>query len=789
MKDSANKKEKENTRKPLSTSGKLLLCVLATALVAAIVYFAYYFIHYINYSGYKKYLTTPVYESAKEYAPLKEDKPEVPGMELVAESENLKLYTDTATGNVAVYDKRNQTVTYSNPLNADDDTVANTTNLNYLKSQLVVYYYNSAVKSGIYDSFSCSVQRKQYTYESIENGVRYIFRIGDLKNKDKTEGISFEIPLEYRLYDDCLEVNIPAGEIKEYGNGKIYRIQLLRYLGAPDDKTDGYFLVPNGSGSLIHFNNGKLGEANYSQYIYDIDPVSASYTTTENSTVARLALYGICEEKRSILATIEDSASLCVLTAGISGNYSQYNYAFPSFVLRTADNLKMFGNSSTDVFVLESDLINVDLKVRYSFLTDEYTGYNGLCAYYRNRLTDEGILAKKEESELPFYMDVITGVQETAHIMGAQYLKTAAATTFKEAEVISGDLKELGISNQVVNLQGWFNDGYYHNPIDRIHVESALGGKKGLASLNETVSNAGGRLYADAMVNKVPFTAKGYNYPAESSRYYGAGYAVSFGQTNPTTLSNNASLGYLETRYNFLSPKFLPRYMKAFSNRFAKLPVYGVSLRDMANTLSSDKKRTEIINREEALDINLGAFEMIKEKEIPILASEANDYSFAYVKDIINAPLEASDYYITDETVPFYEMLIHGCIDYSSPLINFCDSDRMNYLKLLMIETGAAPHYVFTYEESNMLKNTSLSRYYSTTYDVWKESAADMYLEVSDVLSSVTGAFMVEHETLEDGVKKVSYDNGVTIYVNYTDKDVTADGLTVPAGGYLKEGR
>ena len=35
-----------------------------------------------------------------------------------AENDYLKLYTDTATGYVAVYDKRDGNVTYSNPMNA-----------------------------------------------------------------------------------------------------------------------------------------------------------------------------------------------------------------------------------------------------------------------------------------------------------------------------------------------------------------------------------------------------------------------------------------------------------------------------------------------------------------------------------------------------------------------------------------------------------------------------------------------------------------------------------------------
>ena len=47
---------------------------------------------------------------------------------------------------------------------------------------------------------------------------------------------------------------------------------------------------------------------------------------------------------------------------------------------------------------------------------------------------------------------------------------------------------------------------------------------------------------------------------------------------------------------------------------------------------------------------------------------------------------------------------------------------------------------------------------------------------------------MVGHEILDNGVRKVTYDNGVTIYVNYSEEDLTADGKTVPALSYRLEG-
>ncbi|MCM1558891.1 MAG: DUF5696 domain-containing protein [Butyrivibrio sp.] len=781
MKSSKEKKIK----KPMSLKKKTVLALLCLAAVLVLAYLLYYFIHYTWYDKYKSYLSGYEYETGSPFTPRQEASGDVPGFVLVEENEYLKLYTDTATANVAVYDRRNGSITYANPLNADEDSVANKANINYLKSQFILQYYNADVKSNNLDSYSQSVAKGQFSAESITNGIRYIYQVGDL-----AEGqIHFDIPLEYRLNGDKLEVSVPVSGIGEYGGGYIYRIQLLRYMGAAHNTEEGYLVVPNGSGSLIRFNNGKTSAANYSQYVYDIDPMAANYTTIENTYSAKLPVFGICRTDRDLLVTVEDGATTAVITAGISGSYNDYNYAYPTFVLRNIDNLRMFGNSSTDVFVMEPDMYDINMKVSYSFPDETYQGYAGLANYYRDRLIAEGQLTPQTEGgDIPFYYDVIAGVKETAHFLGVQYLHTFVMTDFEDAEAMARELSEAGISNQVMNLQGWFNGGYYHDAADKIKVMGKLGGKSGLEKLNQTLADLGGRLYADVAFQQVTFADDGFNYNAESSRYYGAGFVASFGQVNPTTLRNTSGLDYMETRYDLLSPKFLPRYVGKFAKKIEKYELYGVSLRDLGNVLTSDKKRTELINREEALDVLQAQLDVLAGTGRKLMTNGANAYSFPYSTDIINVPIESNKYQIVDESIPFYEMVIHGCISYSTDLLNYQDEEDMTGVVLKMIEAGASPHYVFTWNESSRMKDTGLNRYYATTFDVWKGEAADIYSRVNEALKYVSGARMTGHEILENGVRKVTYDNGVTLYINYDDEALEADGMEIPAMSYRMEG-
>lgn len=868
------KDKKKKAKRKLGLLQKILLGVLGVVVLAVLIWFAYYMFHYYLYDDYKQYLNGYETEMGTDFHSLKDSSKDVDNMELVAENGNLKLYASPESGNVAVYDKRSGVTTYSNPVNADEDPIANNTNKNYLKSQFVINYYNAAKAMGTYDSYSMAVEKGQLQAQSIDNGVRFIYTLGDFstnttgivplyldKNKleeicgkidetaqtnmrryystedDKTgmlvlngvaqknvktikkitgyleeagfteedyeaqmelAGIevalplSFTIALEYRLSDDSIEVSVPSSMIEENGGGKLYRIRLLGYFGAAGADDEGYLVVPNGSGSLIYFNNGKSNVENYSQYIYDIDPLAADYTLLENTQKVRLPICGICKEDSDILMSVEDGATTAFFTASVAGSNTSYNYVNTTFVVRGYDLLSMFGSTGNeaDLPLLEKDMYDINYKVRYTFLDDEHKGYSGIANYYRERLINEGVLNEKTASgDIPFYYDIIGGVKETASFVGIRYLKVMAMTTYEEASDIALELKDKGIVYQVMNLQGWSNGGYYADVYDKITGLGKLGGKKDLESLNDTMESIGGRLYVDVPFQGVTSISKRYSGSFETSRYYGAGYVARFGAHNPATLRITSSLGYDENIYDLISPKFLKRYVDAFIKKFSRLDVGGIGLRDLGDEVHSDKKRTEFINREEALDIVKAQLDKLAGTGKNILINGGNDYSFKYATDIIDVPLRDNEFRIIDEEIPLYEMIIHGYINYAGGQLNFHDSADNTEITLRMIEYGASPRYVFTKESASEMKYTALNKFYATKYDNWCDEAVSVYNKVNEILKYVSGETVVKHEIRDSGVRAVTYSNGVVIYVNYTDYDVVEDGITIPAHGYQKGGK
>ncbi len=852
------------------SSHRKLWIVLAVAVVIVAAVAAWYLMRYKFNYAYRAYITEPeALETAAAYQPLAEEASSVPGYDLVAQNDTLKLYAKADTGEVAVYDLRNGSTVYSNPPDSDQDKKANKTNKNYLKSQFLLDYYNAGLTSSTYDSYSMSVSLGNLTAESIQNGVRFTYELGedaikyftpsmlpdarfqelheqlDTSTKGRmdkvyeqredgswwltesgkksardlaklsqefvklgvtkeeylaleaeagteiVESLGFTVVLEWRLKADGVECTVPAGQIQERGGGKVRRIQLLPYLGAAGTEETGYMVVPNGSGSLLYFNNGKSSASVYSQYIYGLDLVDSEYTQTQLTQMARLPIFGICREDSSVLVSIEKGATLCNITASVAGRNNSYNSIYPIFTLRNSELLSMFGSGdNTEMPVVEADYYHETITVRYTLLTAENKGYSGLANYYRARLINEGWLSEKTEGgAIPFYYDVIGGVKETAHFLGVQYLHVMPMTTFSQADEIAQQLNKAGVKHQVMNFQGWMNGGYYHDVPDKVKVLSQLGGKDALEELNASMVRMGGKLYADVAFQNVNILSKRYRTNEETSRYYGAGYVAQFGALNPATLRRTSGLGgYSELIYNLLSPKFLPRYVEGFLNATKDYQLTGISLRDLGDELHADKRRTEFINREEALMVVQAELENLRQSGRELMLSGGNQYALKGASHVLNAPLYATEYFILDESVPLYEMIVHGCVDYTGTALNNVASDNSRADLLHLVEYGASTHYIFTWENASKMKYTGMKRYFSTTFETWKDKAVEQYQYVNEALAPVSNAQMVEHVSLSDTLKRVAYSNGITLYINYGTQDAQADGYTVPAMDYLKVG-
>lgn len=855
--DEMNAKKRRKKRLIIIVVVALLVIISASALNIIFRYF--------KYDEYKKYEVKSKTEKGERFVAVNEDKPDVEGMVLVSENDNLKLYTNLETTEIAVYNKNDGSITYSNPQDRDTHTGTGI-NASNLSSTLAVTYYNKAGNVATINNYDMSIKNGQFETESIKDGIRYIYTLADedsiasivpyyisedglnkvmekssdydartvkgkyklengtyvlndsakkskvgmeklnkifekagyteedyakdMEGHEEDESLSITIPLEYRLTDKGLEATVKAADIEEHGNVYISQIDVLQFFGAASNKAQGYILVPDGSGALINLNSGNQATA-YNQAIYDIDPVAQNYVVIEETECARLPIFGIKADDNAIFARITAGDAIASVNADVAGKLNNYNYAYASFNVREKELLNMFGvqGSKSDIPVVEKSLYKIDLSVSYSFLTKDDASYSGMARTYRKQLIDEGILKETNQSEsVPLYLDIIGGVEQKKHIMGIPYEGVCAMTTYDEASEIVDNLYDSDITNLRLNYQGWFNGGIYHDVADKIKLIGSVGSKSDLESLNKKLEDKGGKLFMDVAFQKVSHESKRFTSVLEASKYY-SGYVVELGATDPSTVRQTSNLEwYDEMIYYMISPKFLNRYVDKFASKITKYDVSGINLTDLGSVLTSDKKRSELINRQQAENIVIGQYEKLAETKKNLMETGGNEYSLKYVSDIIDAPTSYSAYYIIDEQVPFYEMVIHGSISYSGEAFNLMDDDLDDDFVLNCIEYGIAPRFTLSYKDPSKMKYTSSADKYSVLYTTWIDKAKEMYGNINEALKDVDGSAMINHEKLDNGLIKVDYENGKTIYINKTSQDITVDGNTVKAKNYLKTG-
>ena len=70
-------------------------------------------------------------------------------------------------------------------------------------------------------------------------------------------------------------------------------------------------------------------------------------------------------------------------------------------------------------------------------------------------------------------------------------------------------------------------------------------------------------------------------------------------------------------------------------------------------------------------------------------------------------------------------------------------------------------------------------------YSSWMEDAVKSYERYNEELGHTAQLRMTNHKRISEDLSLTEYEDGTQVYVNYSNADITADGLTVPANDYF----
>lgn len=583
---------------------------------------------------------------------------------------------------------------------------------------------------------------------------------------------SIALSVEYALEDDGLTVRIPKDSIAfDDSLLQLTAIRVLPFFGAADTDEQGYIFVPDGSGALIRLNNGKTAMAAYDKAVYGQDltiPAEKNTAADPSDGQIFLPVFGIKTAQSAFLAIIEDGAGVARINADISGKGSAYNTAYAAFAVNSSQKPATLSLNAQYGSFYQEQIAQCDYCIHYRFLYGGEATYTGMAREYQRYLTGKGALTRKENAgKAALFLDILQAVDHKQVVLGVPVSRPLALTTCDQAAEILRLLSEAGVDTVHMQLSGWANGGVNHTAMNRVRWMGCLGGRKGYLALADRVKAQGGSLSVLCDFQYVPKLTPfdGYSPNTHSAR----------------TLENVASYGENGT---VVSPLYYERMTASFTGQFAAETYGGLSLGNMGADLNGDYHSGRMLDRQAALEKVTAQMELLASQGYALTLTRANAYAFPYATLISSVPLTSGKENLFDESVPFYQIVLSGYVPYSSePLNQVSDYDEA---MLKILETGTLPSFMWMYADNIVLKDTDYSHYYSACYRTWLKKAAALYTEVNAALGDCLGHAIAAHDTVADGVYCTTYENGVSLYVNYRNSAVTVGSVTVPARGYTR---
>ncbi|HEY8363028.1 MAG TPA: DUF5696 domain-containing protein [Tissierellaceae bacterium] len=599
--------------------------------------------------------------------------------------------------------------------------------------------------------------------------------------QDEQEQERFKLSLEYRLEGENLVVSVPTKEIEYNEDFPITQIRVLEFFGAANQSAEGYIFVPDGSGALIYLNNGKYQAERFVSQVYGRDNAFVLSQQKINAFSVHMPVFGMKQNDKAIFAIIEDGEAFATIYADISGKINSYNYVYAEFNSLPSDWLSLGSILGANKLRLyQPRMYEGNFTIRYAFLSGEEANYVGMAKYYRNYLIEKGYLVKKNFNDsLPFYLELIGAVEKVKSGFGIPVKVPEALTTYDQAIEILEELKNADINNIKLRYVGWFNGGVNHSVPNKIRLLKELGGEKAFTRLNNYVK--------ENQIEFFPDVAFEYTYVDKFFDGFTVNkHAVRFLDRRVVRVYEyDLATGNRDTsRWKYIvSPRYIGGIVSNFLRSAKKYNFEGISTRYLAKDVNSDFAVNRLVDRQQAKELLIQQLDKIKRNNINILADGANAYAFPYITDIINVPMHSSKFTITDEAIPFYQIVVRGYIEYAGEPINMAQGDYKKAM-LKTIETGGGVYYQWIYGDNVLTKDSLAEDLYSVHYKNWLEQAISFYKEASLILNDVQGQCIADHQIVAENVYQVTFDNGKSIIVNYNKFPVYINGIKIEGENY-----
>lgn len=636
----------------------------------------------------------------------------------------------------------------------------------------VIYVLRDKTNNSLKQKFEGMFEAAGYTAEDYEEDK-------ELNSAEKTtDKPVFNVSVVYRLDGDDLLVEVPMSELEYQDDKPIYSLTVLPYFGAGTTEDEGFLLVPEGGGALINFNNGKTTQNSYYANVYGWD-MCIDRSAVVHETRTYFNTFGVSETDNSFLCILEEGAPYAAIQADISGRYNTYNYVNAVYSIAQREQYDVSSLANGTMYMYLEQLPDEVLTQRYRFI--DSGSYVDMANVYRGYMQDKygADMAMRDETETPVALEIVGAVDKVKQVLGVPVSRPLKLTTYEEAEAIATELYSEGLSNMRVKLTGWMNGGVQQKMLSRVRTISSLGSKSDLKDMVKDVEALGTEVYLDGITHYAQDSnlLNGFSVLSDAARFISKEKAELYSYSSITYAQRDSQDPY----YLLHADKIL----EMTDNLVKGAEKFGanISLNDTGYVLSSDFYRKKTVSRQQAMEMQSQQLKEISDSGMGIMTRMGNDYAIMYTDIVTGMDLNGSEYSIVDTFIPFYQLALHGYVNYTGDALNLAGETQEELLR--SAEYGAGLYFTVMNESPFALQKTLYTEYFGAEYSAWHDRIVSIYSRYNEELGHTFNQRMTDHISFSNELKCTVYEDGTRVYVNYSYNDAEADGHRVPARDYL----
>lgn len=681
----------------------------------------------------------------------------------------LQLTVNATTGTLRIQDLRTGKLWLSNLEKLEDELIATGVSQTRVVSQLLITYKGDSI-----DLFDTNLEQNKETgktafslYKS-KDTITAVYDFIDL---------GFSIPLQYKLGDRKLIATVPAHRIKETKANNLLSFSILPFLGAAGQKDEGYILIPDGSGALINFNNGKTGEDKLTiDALYGDRSKPSVLRQVQTQPVLIPALgFNYLTPKTSLLAYVTKGAVGGKIVTNVAGRETSLNYAYYTFLYHSYDTVVFMDRTgyAKPKIMIDNQGIGTDTyEIQYSFIDSENSGLGGMAKICRDYIFGD----RKPTSlkSLPLFVDVYMGLRARTNFLGIPYYKLLPLTTFSQAQTMADTFKNKGIKDLNFRLMGIDSDGMFGDRIDTsIMVSDVLGGMRGLQDLQ---NKEGLDVYPQMDI--VTFNRSGNGI----WDFKDSAYDIKKNMIKQSIFTVASGVATEIPPMKLIKSFKIPSIASSIAKSLDKNGIHGIAVPGLGFASYTDFSNANPTRLQQTSDNFSKAMDIISKSRKTMLEAPI-DTMLSKAEVLQHIPTQSSHYNLEDTDVPFLPMLLSGYIIYAGDDINLCGDMEQGLLRA--IESNSALSSALIWTDYTKQASIVANKLYASVFSEQKEQLLDLYNKQKAALDGVYGLVISDVTVLDAKARAITYENGYIIIVNYNDKEIEWQGVKIPRMGYF----